>query len=173
MTDRDDSLPPHVQRSLDGLPRELPPDPALEARVVHALIASGDIGRARRRPRWPWITVAAVAAAAALVFAVGLPWLRAPRPAPGAAYVLLLYEDSTFRHPAPGHGAERVAEYARWADRLAALLKLERGAALAGPGQITGLFIVRAASDADAARLAASCPHTKYSGRVETRRLIE
>jgi hypothetical protein len=87
--------------------------------------------------------------------------------------MLLLYEDASYHAPAAGHGAERFAEYARWADSLQAVGELERTAALAGPGAVTGFFIVRARSDDEAARLAAACPHMKYGGRVETRRLIE
>ena len=87
--------------------------------------------------------------------------------------MLLLYEDTSYRAAAPGQGAERFAEYGRWADSLRAAGKLERTAALAGPGAITGFFIVRATNDEEAARLAAACPHTKYRGRVEVRRLIE
>jgi hypothetical protein len=179
MTDRDESLPADVQRVLGGLPRELQPDPALEDRVVGALVASADIGtgavvprRGLRRRRWAW--AAAAAAAAALVLAMVLPWSRPTHStARGASYVLLLYEDASYRAPAPGHGAERVAEYGRWADSLRAAGELERAAALAGSGAITGFFIVRAESDEEAARLAAACPHTKYGGRVEARRLIE
>jgi hypothetical protein len=168
MTDRDESLPANVQRSLDELPREVPPDVALEDRVVRALVASGAIGQRRRY--WPWI----VATAAALVLAVGLQWFRTPRPAPGVSYMLLLYDnDSTLRRPESAEGARRFAEYAQWADSLQRVGELERTAALAGPGEISGFFIVRAPTDAAAARIAAACPHLRYGGRVVVRRLIE
>jgi hypothetical protein len=35
------------------------------------------------------------------------------------------------------------------------------------------MFIIRAATDADAAKLAASCPHIKYGGHIEVRRFFE
>jgi hypothetical protein len=35
------------------------------------------------------------------------------------------------------------------------------------------LFIIRAANDSDAARIAATCPHIKYRGHIEVRRFIE
>ena len=168
MTDRDESLPASVQRSLDELPREVPPDVALEDRVVRALAASGAIGSRRRY--WSWM----VAAAAAVVLAVGLQWFRTPRATPGASYMLLLYDDTvTYQHPTPDEGARRFVEYGRWADSLQRVGALERTAALAGPGEISGFFIVRAATDSAAARIAAACPHHRYGGRVVTRRLIE
>jgi hypothetical protein len=168
MTDRDESLPDNVRRGLDELPREVPPDVALEDRVVRAVVASGAIGSRRRY--WPWLG----AVAAALVLAVGLQWFRTPRAVPGASYMLLLYDDtSTYQYPTPVEGARRFAEYSRWADSLHRVGELERTAALAGPGAISGFFIVRASNDSAAARIAAACPHHRYGGRVVTRRLIE
>jgi hypothetical protein len=142
--------------------------PALEERVVRALIASGLI----RRRRWPriWMTAAAVTLAAAVAVS-GLHLGRGKTP--GETYVMLLYEDSTFQLPAPGHLAERRAEYARWADSLAQRGELDLGGVVAGSGPITGMFIIRARTDADAARLAASCPHRKYGGHIEVRRFVE
>jgi hypothetical protein len=168
MTDRDESLPADVRRGLDELPREVPPDVGLEDRVVRALAASGAIGSRRRY--WPWIG----AVAAALVLAVGLQWFRTPHAVPGASYMLLLYDDTvTYQHPNPRESARRFTEYAQWADSLQRVGELERTAALAGPGEISGFFIVRASTDSAAARIAAACPHHRYGGRVVTRRLIE
>jgi hypothetical protein len=150
------------------LPRERQPPPALEARVVSTLVAAGLV---RRRRAWAvWVA----AAAAVVVLAVGASVLR-PRHtvAPGNTYVLLLYQDSTYRLAPKGHGAERVAELVRWADSLHAAGKLERGGHLVGPGPIGGLFILRAANDSEATRMAATCPFTKYGGRVELKGFIE
>ncbi|HTD61951.1 MAG TPA: YciI family protein [Gemmatimonadaceae bacterium] len=150
------------------LPRERQPDPALKKRVVSALVAAGLV---RRRRAWPvWVA----AAAAVVVLGVGVSVLR-PRHAlaPGNTYVLLLYQDSTYRMPPKGHGRERVAEIARWADSLYANGKLERGGHLVGPGPIGGMFMIRAQSDSDAARIAATCPFTRYGGRQEVKRFEE
>lgn len=150
------------------LPRERQPDPALEERVVSTLVASGLVRRRRSRaPIW-------LAAAAALVLAIGFSYWRTQHvAAPGNTYVMLLYLDSTYRFPAPGHGAERIAELSRWADSLAKRGQLDLGGHLVGSRDPGGLFIIRARSDSDAARIAASCPHLKYGGRVEVRRFIE
>lgn len=153
---------------MTDLPRERQPDPALEERVVSTLVAAGLV---RRRRAWPvWVA----AAAAVVVLAIGVSVLRPKHTlAQGNTYVLLLYQDSTYRFAPKGHGAERVAELARWADSLYVAGKLERGGHLVGPGPIGGLFMIRAANDSDAARIAAGCPFTKYGGHVEVKRLEE
>jgi hypothetical protein len=142
---------------MTDLPRERRPDPALEDRVVSTLVAAGLV---RRRRAW---RVWAAAAAAVIVLAIGVSLLRPKHTlAQGNTYVLLLYPDSTYRRAPKGHGAERVAELVRWADSLYSAGNLERGGRLVGPGPIGGLFMIRAANDSDAARIAANCPFTKY-----------
>lgn len=150
------------------VPRERQPDPALEERVVSALVASGLVRRRRSRaPIW-------LAAAAVLVLAIGISvWRTRHVVAPGNTYVMLLYEDSTYRRGLPGHGAERVAELSRWADSLAKRGQLDVGGHLVGSTAPGGLFIIRAQSDSDANRIAASCPFLRYGGRIDVRRFME
>jgi len=154
---------------MKDLPREMQPARALEERVVSKLVAAGLV---RRRRVWPiW---AAAVAAALIVSAIGVAVLRPTHtPAQGNTYVLLLAEDSAYRPAPKGHGAERVAELARWADSLDALGKLERAGRLVGPGPIGGLFMIRAADDSAAARIAAACPFRKWGGRVVLKRFEE
>jgi hypothetical protein len=156
-------LPDDIKRALAELPRERQPDPALEGRVVRAVFG---------RRRWMWVGVAAAAAAAAALLMVTHLW--SPARATGQTYVLLLSPGSAYLTPPPGHLEERRAEYARWADSLARLGKLDVGGHLDPPGDVVdGLFIIRAANDSDAARIAATCPHIKYRGHIELRRFIE
>ncbi len=147
------------------LPRETQPDSALEERVVSRLVA---VGLVRRRRAWPvWVA----AAVAAIILAFGLTMFRPKHvPGPGKTYVVLLYEDSTYRPPPGGNNAERIAELTRWADSLDTFGKYERAGRVIGPGELGGLFIVRAADDADAARIAASCPFRKWGGHIEVKR---
>ena len=148
---------------MTNLPQEMQPDLALEERVVSTLVAAGLVRRRRMWPLW-------AAAAAVIVLAFGVTMFRPKQLAPGKSYLVLLYEDSTYRPTPPGHDAERVAVVARWADSLDAFGKLERAGRVRGPGEIGGLFIVRATDDADAARIAASCPFTKWGGHIEVKR---
>jgi hypothetical protein len=112
------------------------------------------------------------AAAAAALLVMTHPW--SPARATGQTYVLLLSPGSTYLTPPPGHLEERRAEYARWADSLARVGKLDVEGHLEPPGNVVdGLFIIRAANDSDAARIAATCPHIKYRGQIEVRRFIE
>lgn len=177
MTDRDESAPPELRDQLAALSRERDPGAALEERVIRSLFAAGDIGPQSALPRLtvrPWRRAWILSAAAVVVLAIMVSWWVARPAAPrGELYVMLLYNDSTYRAPEPGHMPDRVAEYGRWADSLEAAGRLDREGRLAGPGQATGMFIIRAANDAEAARIAATCPHLKYGGRIETRRLIE
>lgn len=145
--------------------REAQPDPRLEERVVSALVAAGLV---RRRRVWPfWLA----AAAAGIVLVLGVTILRPGHGrAAGHSYVVLLYEDSTYRPAPPGHDAERVAVIARWADSLDAVGKFERAGRVRGGGELGGLLIVRATDDADAARIAASCPFPQWGGHVEIKR---
>ena len=147
------------------LPREMQPDPALEARVVSTLVGTGLV---RRRRAWPaWVAIAA----AVVAVAVGVTMFRPGHsPAKGNLYAVLLYEDSTYRQPSPGHLAERIAVMARWGDSLDAQGELDRAGRLIGPGQIGGLFIIRAADDAAAARIVASCPFHRWGGHIEVER---
>jgi hypothetical protein len=148
-----------------NLPQEAQPDSALEERVVSTLVAGGLV---RRRRAWPvWVA----AAAAVIVLAFGVMLFRPTRTlVRGKTYVVLLYEDSTYRPAPAGHDAERVAVLARWADSLDTVGKFERAGRLSGPGPLGGLFIVRAADDADAARIVASCPFTQWGGHIEMKR---
>lgn len=148
------------------LPLETQPDSALEERVVSTLLAAGIVRRRRVWPMW-----AAAAAAAVIVLAFGVTMFRPTHPlAQGKTYAVLLYEDSTYRRPLAGHDAERVAVLAHWADSLNTLGKFERAGRLRGPGPLGGLFMIRAADDADAARIAASCPFTQWGGHIEVKR---
>lgn len=169
-----------------GFDREVPPPPRLKERVVRSLRGAGVLSSARTSRGRRFVGVAA-----ALLVGFGLGYAARPRmgeppkPASEQRYALLLYADSSFRDE--GSGAERVAEYARWARALRSRGQFELGERLArsgrvvasGPaspdvgagtvaslGTVAGLFIIRAADMAEAITLASTCPHVRYGGRI-------
>ncbi|HEY5218746.1 MAG TPA: YciI family protein [Gemmatimonadaceae bacterium] len=152
---------------MTNLPREVQPPSALEQRVVSTLVAAGLVRRRREWPAW----VAAAAVATVIVLGFGVTMFRPKHTlVHGNTYAVLLYEDSTYRPALAGHNGERVAELSRWADSLDAVGEFERAGRLVGPGPLGGLFIVRAADDAGAARIVASCPFRKWGGHIEVKR---
>lgn len=150
---------------MTNLPRERQPDSALEERIVSTLVAAGLV---RRRRVWPFW---AAAIAAVILIAIGGTVLRPKAsPPPGNMYALLLYEDSAWTAAPAGHSDERLTEMRRWGDSLSRAGEFERAGRLIGPGPAGGLFIIRAADDAHAERIAASCPFHKWGGRVVLKR---
>jgi hypothetical protein len=107
-------------------------------------------------------------------------------------YVLFLYEDSTFDTSRPG--TQLVTEYSAWAAALRERGRLETGEQLAAAetllegqagsivvgereaaakaGALTGLFVIRAASESEALSIARTCPHLKYGGRIAVRAIV-
>lgn len=156
-------LPDDIKRAFAELPREWEPDAALEERVIRAVYAP--------RRRW-WYLGTATAVAAALLLVITHPWSR-PQ-AVGQTYMLLLTEGPSYAQATHTEILRRRHEYGRWADSLERLGKLDLEGHLEGPGLgvVDGLFLIRAANDSDATRIAATCPHNKYGGHVEVRRFI-
>ena len=183
---------------LDALSREIQPSDALEERVVIALrheglIRSGSAearhGRAGRSP----LGRAAMAASLLLVSALGFAGGRmmAPEPARGD-YMLILRTGATQTATLPqDEELRRFNEYSRW--YRAALARGEMvageklrddasvlltggppGGAQVGRGPastIEGFFLINASSDEEAERIASECPHIRYGGAIEVRKI--
>jgi hypothetical protein len=184
---------PDTNDALRALDRDVAPPDRLEERVRRSLRSRGLL-RGRRSPVWHY--VARTAAAVALFFAGYLTGrIRQDEPAsPIAAgrYALMLYEDSTFDASRPE--LELVAEYTAWAADLREQGRLETGERLASAevllerqagtivassrraageiGALAGLFVIRATSEAEALRIARTCPHLAYGGRVAVREIL-
>lgn len=106
-----------------------------------------------------------------------------------AQYALLLYEDASYQSSGEPNSSDRVGEYSAWARNLAADGTVMGGEKLADSGlllsasdsgsrlpqsdvgTLTGYFVIRAQDDDQAARIAATCPHLKYGGRISLRRI--
>ncbi|HKP27943.1 MAG TPA: hypothetical protein VJU15_00975 [Gemmatimonadales bacterium] len=181
-------------RLADALSRwhaEVEPPPRVEDRLVAALTARGDI--LEPRSLRPWL-VAAVMAALLLLAVL---FLRRPETiAPagtgeGSEFMLLIAEDARYTPPADSAEARaRVAEYTDWAGKLAGGGHLVSAGELAYSGTdvrtegktasvidsrggaISGYFLVRAHSLAQAEQLAAESPHLRYGGTVVVRPIV-
>lgn len=138
-------------------------------------------------------TVALFALAASL--AAALAPARAaepPKPDTRPAYILLVYPVAAGQERngyAAKPEAELVAEYRTWANRLresGALVDAAKlahagrlvspagsadGRAPAGDAAVSGYFVIRAADEAEAVRVAATCPHVAYGGTLAVRPL--
>jgi len=184
---------PGKQDPLRAIGRGIDPPDALEGRVRRTLTRRGLL---RRSPSPAWGRVAA-AAAAIVLFAVGYATGQIRRDGPAildgvARYALFLYEDASFDTSRPP--TELVTEYSAWAAGLRERGRLETGEQLAaaeillegqagsiavgerGPvaeaGALTGLFVIRAASESEALSIARTCPHLKYGGRIAVRAIV-
>jgi hypothetical protein len=156
------------------------PPPGLEQTTVAALRQRGLLRPPHRRLA---AAVALVAMAAALVAVAAWSVLHRSAPAPPAAtaaastrFVLLLYAGVD---PIAGTPDTRRREYSQWARDLAAAGTAISGEELAEesrevPGSAAppalplprGFFIVSASDLAGAERIASTCPHLRYGGRI-------
>jgi hypothetical protein len=161
------------------LPPATPPA-VLEDRIVAALARQGQLRPTRRLAPWLVAAGALAAAVAALVLFT--------RDAPEAPHFLLLIaEDDRYRGPADSTEAlARVREYGAWAGDLAREGRLVSagelapggiavhadGRAPADAGGVSGYFLIRAGSAAEAERLAGQSPHLRYGGTVVVRSVV-
>lgn len=146
------------------------------------------------RPRalgWQRIATSALL----LMLGISLGWALAfLRPEASASPVqathVLFVRGGTFAAASPDVQARIVEEYAAWARQLATERHLVLADQLADPGYrlidaattasplvrppegISGYFLIHAASDAAALALAETCPHLRYGGFLEVRRII-
>ena len=146
------------------------------------------LSSAQRAPAYDWKRrpwYAAAWAATILIAALAGYGFGAHRPADrGPTFLLLFHIDSTFRRgQTPAATAAILADYGRWADSLThegTLIggeKLADSAAWFGPAHdipargdhLAGFMVIRAKDRAQAEKIAATCPHLRYGGRIELR----
>jgi len=163
---------------MSRLPREVPPPPALEGRVLSEMRQQQLVRRSNPRP---WLQVAAAVVLLGSGIGIGrllAPAAIAPTPRVEQRFMLLLWGAA----PVSDDNA-RAREYGAWAsatrqsgreisgERLsdeAVLIERDRPA-LPVPSEVQGFFIVSAASLEDAAAVARSSPHVRDGGRIVVR----
>ena len=152
------------------------PPAALRQRITRTLERDGLVEPRSARVRRMVIRGAIAAMMMAAAFSAGQ-MRRSTSAETGPQFLLLLYEDSTYRDDRPIR--EIVAEYGGWADSLRKERTLVLGEKLGlahtelperadqpTAGLPTGLFIVRAADLASARVIAGTSPHIRQGGRI-------
>ncbi len=186
---------PERPPELDSLPRRAEPAPELEERVVRTLQAEGLLssqpaGKTRRA-----LTIAAGVAASVLLFLAGLITGSSRQPGTPAVrqptYALLL-RSAPQGDLLPAE-QQLVAEYKQWALEVRKSGTNIRGEKLADfslllepqqPGELSleepaeqpagpvvGFFLIDTPDLDQAVQIARSCPHLKYGGTIELRRI--
>jgi hypothetical protein len=152
------------------------PPPALRQRITRTLQREALVEPRSARVRRLMIQGATAAVVLAAAFSAGQ-MQRSTATDPRPQFLLLLYEDSTYRDDRPIR--EIVAEYAGWADSLRQEHRLVLGEKLGREhsqlperanqpveGLPTGLFIVHANDLASARTIAGTSPHIRQGGRI-------
>ena len=162
---------------LSQLKKEFNPPSHLEGKIVSSLMNRGLL---RQRPS-NWMK----AVAAILIFGVGLGCGKFVWKEKSVEYthVLLLKEDP-MRFNAKGHETSLVREYSDWAssirgggtnitgEKLDVSRVLLPSANNADENEvIAGFFMFDVGSDETALKIAQHCPHLKYGGMIELRRI--
>ena len=173
---------------LSSLKKEMNPPPELEEQVLSQLRKRGLL---RRKSQAPMRRFLFVSAAAIVIFALGFIsalFFHRSITTPKYTYLLLLREDSHF-YGTRTHEYSLVKEYSNWARGVA-----QKGTEITGEkltaesrllsanarvqkkvqdpdGQIAGFFLIDAKNDQEALDKAFSCPHLRYDGNIELRRI--
>ena len=183
---RGDELSPAERKAYGALARQRAPRAQLEEHVVAELRRRKVLWR-KRRPAL-WLTLGTIAASVGIVYAV---WFnvqdRAPAPpSRQPRWVLLLREGREDRSVSEEESLRRVREYTSWArssstrglldgEKLAdgglVLTPEGESPAVRTPTSLSGYFLLGEVSEDAARSLAAGCPHLKYGGEIELRRI--
>ena len=180
---RSEELSPSEKKAFGALARQLEPRTELEDHVVAELRRKKLLWKKRRVELW--VPLAAIAWAVGTVLVV---WMNVRHRGPEAhpQWMLLLREGHEDRSVSAEESRRRVSEYASWARSASTqgLIdgeKLGDGGTLFAPGSdspavrtptsVSGFFLLGAVGEDAARALAASCPHLKYGGEIELRRI--
>lgn len=182
-----DEVPGIDPEELRNLKRELRSPSHLEDQVVQTLRSRGAFGsKPSVMAEHPWLW----AAAAVLLIAIGFGAGRMTQKQPVTAvpnFVFLLHEGAGWQVPtSDSDEAGRVNEYRAWVRNLRDRGRVIDGTKLedqirtlaANENQtgshdapVAGFFTVRARDLDDAMSIARTCPHLRYGGQIEVRRI--
>ncbi|HJZ13073.1 MAG TPA: hypothetical protein VJ521_13035 [Acidobacteriota bacterium] len=168
--------------AIRNLPQELYPPEELVDRTVSALKQQNLIRSSFRRRA----SMAVTGIAACLALFVSGFWL-ASKPDNGitmseSTFIIFLLEGSSYKTAVDEKQEQlRIEEYRNWARNIRAEeiplsgVKLDSKVSLLGqPPQasgIAGYFVIEAKSFEQAQSIALSCPHLRYGGQIEIRRI--
>ena len=195
---KDEALSPEEKAKLAALNREQMPQPSLEENIVKKLKTRGLISPPTLQSLWTLPRAAAAIAAAIFLFVIGFTAgqlrVEAPvhqhSPEAKALFVLFLYDSEQQKQM---DEMSMVAEYGNWIrgvaenGRVAGGEKLKDGGKILSSGQqqlkisdlntdnafgsISGYFLIEAKNYDEALKIAATCPHLKYNGKIELREI--
>jgi hypothetical protein len=187
-SDPNTDLNPEERSSLSESRTEYAPPAQVEARIMSEMRRRG---LAASVGRWGHRQILVGLIILAFVFALGFNSKRLMKSAiadPRPHFMLLLYEDPGRWVGASADHEKRVKEYGDWARALAkngslvnadelstpgvTLTDLETAGGLVGQGQAAGFFIVAARDESEALRIARTCPHLRYGGRVVVQKVL-
>ena len=177
-------------------------DRVVEALATRGLLRHSGSATVTWRTRLPRVAAAVVAASILIAIGAGgaLWWTSAPAPATAeSAFVLLLMSGPEELAVTDAEEARRVDEYSSWAGEIAGQGRFVAGEKLASDARLlsprpnantttmadepvaaadrsgavlAGYFIVRADTYDDAVEIARGCPHLRYGGQIEVRRIV-
>lgn len=191
---KDEALTPEEKAHFAALNRELQPADSLEEKTVERLKLKGLLQPATATPTFTLPRAALAFAASVLLFAIGFTVGQRQSPAAKPAspeesvFVLFLYDSP--QQLAMDQSA-LVQEYGNWihsigsSGRFSGGEKLKDGGSLLHSenqqlqiadasqndtfGPLSGYFLIEAESYDEALKIAKTCPHLKYDGRIELR----
>lgn len=197
MNESEDQLTPQEPEAFAALPAEQAPPAFLEQKIVNQLKYAGLI----RSKSGPWMLFSKPAYAVGLSLAclvlgvaAGLWWGgKRTTEQPPAQFMLMLRSAANEPADRSPEELQRVKEYSAWARKLGQagllvdgekltnetkLVELSNGKSVVSGDQIDlhekpigGYFLIRASDYQQAIGIAEECPHLKYGGTIEIRRI--
>ena len=188
-------LTPEERLVFNKLNRQKSPPQSLEEKTIKALHSENLLKPATFTGNlftsWTLPKLSAVGVATAIIFLLGFTFGRWPNPALPyqSLFALLIYDDDNFE----GDPKVQGQEYENWMFNMRSSGRYATGHGLGSDGRILnagadqidvrnltsaesygtigGFFVIEASSYDEAVQVASSCPHLKYSGTIEVRKI--